>query len=102
MATASFNDVFNTFELASMIMDYLSVSALLAISYTTKRMYTQVHCYLHGKLGIIFAPFGTTTEDVLKNLRLTNSLIIGSIALKAVAPTTCSITSSHLDILVHR
>ena len=100
MTTKKFHDVYDTVELGSLIMDCLALPALLALSYTTKLMHAQVHRYLHMKLIVIFTSFGITADDIITHLRLTNSLIIGSIALRAVAPITYSISSSHLDILV--
>src|ERR1700694_2674249 len=100
MDTKNFNDVYSICELGSIIMDCLPLSALLALSFTSRAAYSQAHQYLRFKLGMILRPFGITMDDLIRHLRMTNSLVMGSIALKACAPKNHFIGSGHLDIVV--
>jgi hypothetical protein len=100
MATKTFQDVSDINELGSMIMDLLALPALLALSYTSKTMHHQANQYLRRKLTLILSSFGINANQMIEHLRLTDALIVGSMALKAVASAALPISSCHLDILV--
>jgi hypothetical protein len=100
MSGKTFNDVYGVFELGGIIMDQLALPALLALSYASKGQYIQVHAYIRFKLTLILAPFGMSLNGLMDHLRLTDALVIGSVAFKAVAPATAPITSKQLDIIV--
>jgi hypothetical protein len=95
-----FNTVYNVAELTDLIMDLLGQPALVALSYTSKLQYFRVQDYLRLKLTKIFAPFRLTRDDLLITLLSAHAFIIGSAALKAIAPAVMPITSDNLDIVV--
>jgi hypothetical protein len=96
----TFNDVYTVFELGSLIMDNLALPALLALSYTAKDKYFQVHWYTIFKITRLLLPFGIPTNRLIEHLRITNALVVGSIAFQAVAPAISHIPTDRLDILV--
>jgi hypothetical protein len=100
MDRKSFNDIYHVVELGSMVMDFLPLSALLSLSYASKEIYVKAHFYTHHKLTAIFAPFGISFVTIINYLRLTNALVIGPVALKAVAPAILPVFTTQLDIVV--
>ena len=95
-----FDSVYSVAELADLIMDSLGLSALVALSYTSKLRYFRVQDYLRLKLTKIFASFQLGRDDLMTTLLSTRAFIIGSIALKAVTPAVMPITCDNLDIVV--
>jgi hypothetical protein len=100
MSGTMFNDVYDVCELGGIIMDELALPALLALSYTSKGQYLRVHAYIRLKLTLILAPFGISLTCLMDHLRLTDALVIGSVAFKAVAPAAAKIIPKQLDIVV--
>jgi hypothetical protein len=100
MTTKNFVYVYGIVELGTEIMKELAAPSLLALSYTSKSHYILVHQYLRYKLGRIMAQFDVTPNQILKLLRMTKAIVIGSVALQAVSPATLPITSSQLDIII--
>jgi hypothetical protein len=100
MTTKKFDDVFKVVELSSTIMDWLALPALLALSLTTQGNYHQVLDYMASKLATIVAPFGILYEDLIHHLRATESLLVGTIPLKAVAPACLPILTNTLEFVV--
>jgi hypothetical protein len=100
MTAKDFSDVYGVEELGTEIMNLLAMPTLLALSYTSKQNFLQVHRYTRFKLGRILAPFDLSSNQLLRILRMTHSIVFGSIALKATAPASLPIFSNHLDIVV--
>jgi hypothetical protein len=95
-----FETVYGIPELGSLIMDLLSVSHLVTLSYTSRTNYVRVQHYVRHKLATIFAPFELTRDDVMTHLLFSESFVVGSVALKAVVPATWPISTNNIDIVV--
>jgi hypothetical protein len=95
-----FDSVYRVAELSALIMDLLALPSLLALSYTTKTNYAHAHGYIRSKLARCLAPYGLCLNDIIQYLIFTDCHIIGSIALKAVAPAVFPIAANNLDIVV--
>jgi hypothetical protein len=100
MESTTFETVYNVPELGNLIMESLALTALIALSYTSRAIHGHVQQHMRSKLSLILAPFGIGRRDLMTQLRFAESFIIGSIALKAVAPSTWSITTNNIDIVV--
>jgi hypothetical protein len=102
VSTAStFQTVYDIVELATLVMDSLALSSLIALSFVNKSYFVRVHDYIRRKLRRIFSPFGLSM-DIIWSILQWDSTIIGTVALKAVAPLTLPHTTRNLDIVVVR
>lgn len=95
-----FETVYGIPELGTLIMDLLSLSHLVTLSYSSRTNYVRVQHYVRHKLATIFAPFGLTRDDIMLYLLFSESFIVGSVALKAVVPATWPISTNNIDIVV--
>jgi hypothetical protein len=100
MAMMTLDDLLQVAELMGLIMDELPLSALVALSFTSKAKLILVQDYMWSKLMSITSPFGLDATRLMEHLAMTSSVIVGSIALKAVAPAALQISTDNLDIAV--
>lgn len=96
----TFEAVYCVAELLAFIMDFLALPTIISLSFTTKLNYVRVQGHLRSKMAKCLAPFGLLLDDTLQHLIFTDGLIIGFIALEAVAPFVWSIATDSLDIVV--
>jgi hypothetical protein len=87
-------------ELGGLIMNRLALSALTALSFTSKTNYLHVQHYMSNKLKTIFGPFELPLHEVQWKLKQTDGIIIGSAALRAVAPAEFPVTIDSIEIVV--
>jgi hypothetical protein len=99
-ADSPFETVYGIPELGTEVMDLLALPHLTALSYTSRMNYIRAQHYLRHKLARIYAPFGLTRDDVMRHLLFSEAFIVGSIALKAVAPATWPIVTNNIDVVV--
>jgi hypothetical protein len=97
---ALLDSILNVPELSGLTMDELPLSALIALSFTSKENLIRVQDYMWSKLTIILTPFRLDAKRLMDHMLFTSSLIVGSIALKTVAPATLPIFTNSLDMVV--
>jgi hypothetical protein len=95
-----FERVFVVIELGGLIMDSLALSALIALSYTSRTNYIRVQDYTRSKLITIFGPFQLPLHEVLWKLDHTGAIVTGAAALRAVAPAVLPVIVNTLDIVI--
>jgi hypothetical protein len=95
-----FERVLVVVELGGLIMDSLALSALIALSYTSRTNYIRVQDYTRSKLITIFGPFQLPLHEVLWKLEDTGGFVTGAAALRAVAPAVLPVIVNTLDIVV--
>ena len=95
-----FEKACNVTELGALFMDRLALSALIALSFTSRTNYMHVQDYMQSKMITIFGPFGLPFQEMYWLLLRADAIIVGSAALRAVAPTILPITVETLDFVV--
>lgn len=95
-----FEQVFWLAELGDSVMDALALPALIALAYTSRNVYIRVQLYLRSKMRLALVPFGLNRSELMQQIELAQSFIIGAIVLKMVAPAKLSITTNNIDVIV--
>jgi hypothetical protein len=102
IAHTTFETIYDIPELGTLIMDSAALSALVALSFVNTAYFFRVHEYIRNKLHRILGPFGIQTDDIMEILQSTNAVVVGTIALQAVAPISLALTTRNIDIVVDR
>ena len=92
--------IFNINELITLIMQSLDLASLYSFSHTLAKNYICIHAYLCTKVGLLLMPFGLVYKEFMEELNWRNAFIIGSIALKAVAPESFLLETNNLNIII--
>lgn len=92
--------VLNNVGLMTLIFNYLALSSLIKFAYLSKANHVWVLHYVKQKISNVVDTFGIPIEDLMTMLYKARAVIVGSVALKVVAPAVMPITPNGLDIVM--
>lgn len=96
----TFSELIAIAELGDLVLDGLPLPGLTAFAFTSRANYLRVQDYIRSKFRRLFTPFKIGLKSMMTILRFTGSIIVGSVALKAVAPADAPIHPGGLDLVV--